>query len=202
MKKDRQDSKTKGNNSINQRGEGNKNTQPTTTPATTPTNTAVIDEANDPEELPEMEAGLQVNVEANQGFMGKFKAIFNRGPKFGQNAAFTDLVVGDGVVVNIMPNENLAKQVLIVKPSNLKNVKGEITNVTATTFTVTAADNTNMTLKWDANTSVTIKGAVLMITGQWAQVVYNSETLIAKTINVRLEAPPTPTPTPNPTPTT
>ena len=193
MQQARQDLKTKGNNNTNQRGLGNKNTAPATTQATTNTNTAEVDEANDPEELLEMEAGLQANTEAPQGFFGKFKAIFNRGPKFGQTAAFTDLVVGDGVVVNVMPNENLAKQVLIVKASNLETVKGEITDVNADSFTVTAADDTEVTLQWDANTRVTIKGAISIEVGQYAQAVYNSETLIAKTINVRLEAPPTPT---------
>ncbi len=172
-------------NSANQRGLGNKN------PEATPT----VDEANDPEEMPEMEAGLQANVDSNQGFWGKIRSAFNRGPDFGHKAAFTDIAVGDGVVVNVMPNENLAKQVLIVKPSNIKTVKGQITAVTADSLTVTAADTTMVTLKWDANTEATIKGAVTIKAGQYAQAVYNSETLIAKSINVRPEAPPTTTPT-------
>jgi hypothetical protein len=179
-----QNHQDKGINSANQRGLGNKN----------PKATLTVDEANDPEEMPEMEAGLQANIDSNQGFWGKIRSAFNRGPNFGHKAAFTDIAVGDGVVVNVIPNENLAKQVLIVKPSKIKTIKGQVTAVTADSLTVTAADKTVLTLKWDANTEVTIKGAVTIKAGQYAQAVYNAETLIAKSINVRLEAPPTTTP--------
>jgi len=188
MQQNRQD---KGNNNDNERGLGNKNTEATPT----------IDEVNDPEELDEMEAGLQANIEGSQGFWGKIRSAINRAPKFGKTAAFTDMVIGDGILVRVMPNENLAKQVLIVKPSNIKTINGQITAVTADSFTVTSAGSTVVTLKWDTNTVVTIKGAVTIKVGQYAQVVYNSQTQIAKTINIRPEAPAALTPT-TPAPTT
>lgn len=181
--KEMQQDRLEKDNNDNERGLGNKNTAPTPT----------VDEANDPEELDEMEAGLESNIDANQGFWGKIRSAINRAPKFGKTAAFSDIVVGDGIVARVMPNENLAKQVMIVKPSNIKTIKGQITAVTADSLTVTAADNTVVTLKWDAKTEVTIKGAVAIKVGQYAQSVYNSETLVAKTISVRPEVPVTPT---------
>jgi len=189
VKEMQQNRQEKGNNSANERGSGNKNT------AATPT----VDEINDPEELDEMEAGLEANVEANQGFWGKIRSAINRAPKFGKSAAFADIAVGDGIVARVMPNENLAKQVMIVKPSNIQTIKGQITAVTADSFTLTTADNTRVTLKWDARTEVTHKWAVAIKVGQYAQSVYNSETLIAKTISVRPEVATTPTVTPTTT---
>jgi hypothetical protein len=208
MKKDRLSNK--GPNNDNLRGLGNKragvnnnnigeNTNETAANTTENDNaaddSASVDEETNPEDLPEMEAGLRANMEAPQGFFGKLKAFFNRGPKFGKSAGFSDLEEGVGVVVNVMPNENLAKQVLIVEASLLKNAKGNITEVTDDSFTVETDDSTALTFKWDENTLVTIKGDITLKTGQWANVVYNSETMMAKSINVRPEAPATPTPT-------
>ena len=185
MQEARGNMKPKGNHSSNERGQGNAGADVENT-GDNATDEADVDDA---EELPEIEAGLEANSESAQGFFNQFKAFFNRGPKFGQTAAFSDLVVGDGVVLKVMPNENLAKQVMIVKESNLKIVKGEIIDVDDDSFTITDVEGNEVTLNWDENTRISLLGAVSMETGQYARAVYNSDTMITRVINIQLEAP-------------
>jgi hypothetical protein len=144
----------------------------------------------------EMEAVLSLNAESQSGIWGKFKSWFNRNPKLSQQAAFTDLALGDGVLVKVMPNQNLAKQVLIVKAPklqavDLKTVKGDITMLGATSFTVTPRDTTvaAVTLAWDANSRIVINGAVSIKPGQYVIAVYKVSTLIVRTAEVFPSAP-------------
>ncbi|HSW57261.1 MAG TPA: hypothetical protein VLH15_02550, partial [Dehalococcoidales bacterium] len=95
------------------------------------------DDDIDYEEDPAVEKLLDAETQDVNNIWGRLKSFFNRSPKAGQKGEFSDLAIGDGVVVKVMPNENLAKQVLIIKAPNIINVKGEITEVTATTFTIT-----------------------------------------------------------------
>lgn len=174
----------KGQNRFNERGLGNKSGQ---TLQNTPDPTESIDE-DDIEETPEAEECLAANTEAPKGWFNKIKSWFNRSPKFGQNAGFEDIQVGDGVLVRVMPNENLAKQVLIVKASNIKTVKGQIGSIGANSFVI----NTNttpsetLTLVWNENTSVILKGAIGLEQGQSVRVVYKVEgdTILALTVTM------------------
>ena len=156
----------------------------------------------DYEQDADMEAVLTANTEAQQGVWGKLKSWFNRHPKIGEKAAFTDLAVGDAVVVKVMPNENLAKQVLIIKASDVKTVKGNITAVTSTSLTITPIDTSKevVTLKWDENSRINVKGAISLKTGQYAVAVYKVSNLTVIMMEVLPSAPGvTPTATVTPT---
>ncbi len=114
--------------------------------------------------------------------------------RLGEKATFDDIAVGDSVVVRLMPNENLAKEVLIVKvkPQVLSKVHGIITAVTNDSLTIKKADNTEVTLGWDANTRFVLKGIISVEVGQTATAVYNTEALKAKVVEVTI-TPPAPT---------
>jgi hypothetical protein len=136
---------------------------------------------------------LTANSEFQPGIWGKFKSIFNSSPKLGQKAAFSDLAVGDGVIVKVMPDENLAKQVLIIKAPDVKTIKGNITDVSGDVFTITSVNAQNepvtVTLKIDANSRVVIRGSMMVKTGQYAVVVYKETNLTVKVMDVFPSAP-------------
>jgi hypothetical protein len=156
-----------------------------------------------PEQMPEMKAALDLNAEQQANFWGKITSFFNRSPAIGKAATFADIAVGDAVVVKVMPKENLAKQVMIIKPDLTIAARGTITAVAADSFTLTttATPYQTLVLKWDANTRVNIKGAVALEKGQVATVMYNSATLVASNVDAQIPAP-APTVTATPTPTT
>ncbi len=184
-------------NRFGDRGPGNKAPAPShvTSPANaqdTDLNTG--DQEADPEDSDVMEECLNANCEQPQGFFGKIKSWFSRGPKFGQNAAFEDIAVGDGIVARVMSDEDLAKYVLIIKPAAIKTVYGEITDITDDSFTIqpSAASAEPVTLKWTEKTVVTIRGDITLKTGQNATVVYKVDGLTANFVTVfpRPAAPP------------
>jgi hypothetical protein len=173
-------------NNFNQRGMGDNDLQDEP-PAS---NDDEVDTALDNLEL---EQGLSRNWQGPQGIFDRFKSWFGSWRGFGENAAFTDITVGDGIIVRTMPNETLAKQVLIIKPSNIKKISGKISNVGVSTFTVIPADTSviPIVLTIDKNTSVSFKGAIGMVADQWATVVYKVQSTgnLAITVNVALEEP-------------
>jgi hypothetical protein len=133
------------------------------------------------------EQELLTNLDTPRGLWGKVESFFHKNPKLGQKAVFEDIQLGDIVVVQVTPNENLAKQVMIIKTSNIKTIKGTITAVTETSFTITPAQGQGeaVTLTWDANTRVNIKGNVSLKIGQVVSATYtvNGDAKIAKTVN-------------------
>jgi hypothetical protein len=179
-------------NNMNQRGLGNKNGQ-----------IGTVNEEDDDLDMamenPELEQGLIQNEQGPQGFFNKIKSWFGGWPSFGKAASFEDLEIGDGVVIRVMPNENLAKQVLIVKPSNIKKVIGIIDTVGSDSFMVTPEGGESVTLTFNSDTRVMLKGAIAMAAGQWATVIYKvtDSTNLAVVVDVLLEKP-----APKPTPTT
>lgn len=178
-------------NNLNQRGLGNKNGQ-----------LGLVNEVADDLDLamenPELEQGLIKNEQGPQGLFNKIKSFFGGWPSFGKAASFEDLKIGDGVIIRVMPNENLAKQVLIVKPSNIKKVNGIIETVNNDSFVVNPEEGDNVVLTFNSDTRVMLKGAIAMAAGQWATVVYKvtADTNLAVVVDVLLEKPaPKPTPT-------
>ncbi|MBI4296202.1 MAG: hypothetical protein HY667_03680 [Chloroflexi bacterium] len=114
-------------------------------------------------------------------------------------ATFDDLKVGEHVVVQVMPNENLAKMVFIVKKAPaLERVSGTIKAVTNDSITITKKDSTDVTLKWDAHTRFVLQGLISVQPGQIATAAFNPETNLAKVVMVK-PAPPAPAPSPTPT---
>lgn len=169
-----------------QRGLGNKNGQ-------TESATTNDDEVNSAIVNPELEQGLNRNSQGPQGILDRVRSWFGGWHGFGKDAVFNDIEVGDGVIVSVMPNETLAKQVLIIKPSNIKQISGKIGSVGTNTFTVTPTDTkvAAVILTIDENTSVMIKGAIGITNGQWATVVYKAQSNgnLAITVKVTLKEP-------------
>lgn len=171
------------NHSNNERGKGNKNGQANSQ--------AYLNEDEDEQaEALSEEDNAQVMVEQLKAGL---PAIWRQN----RAATFNDLAVGETVVVRVMPNENLAKQVVIVKQSGISKVHGTITAVGASSITITRSDNTSITLSWDGNTRFILKGVISVQNGEIATAVYNSETKLAKLVSVAL---PQPTPALSPTP--
>lgn len=137
---------------------------------------------------------LPANIENK--IQNKLQGAINSLHRFGEKAAFEDIAVGDAVVVRLMPNENLAKEVLIVKvqPSVFSKVNGIITAVDNDSITIKKADNTEVEIKWDANTQFVLKGLISVEAGQTATAVYNTETMLAKVVHM-VTTPPAPTTT-------
>jgi hypothetical protein len=157
-------------------------------------------EDEDLEETPDIEEALMANVEAPQGWMNKIKSWFNHNPKFGHNARFEDIEVGDGIVVRALENETLAKQVMIIKAPNIKKAAGTVTAVGPDNFTIKS--NTNpaetITFKVNENTHVALKGSLSLKVDQYVLVTYKleGENKLARTVNVTA-APPNPSVTIN-----
>lgn len=158
-------------NNMNQRGLGSNNGQ---TEANNTTNESELDELDYAMENPELEQGLIRNEQGAQGFFNKVKSWFGGLPRFGQKAGFNDLEAGDGLIIRLMPNEDLATQVLIIRPSNIKKISGLVEKVGSVTFTVNPEQGDNVTLTFNADTQVMLKGALAIADGQWATVVYKA----------------------------
>ncbi len=145
----------------------------------------------DYEEDPLMEEELKAVTPSAKGTWAKLNSLINRNPNAGHKAAFSDLAVGDGVVVKVMPDGNLAKQVLMIKVPNIKIIKGEVTEVTSDSFTITPKNAAvdPVSLKWDANSRIVIKGAISLKTGQYAVAVYKVSDLTVRMMDVFPVAP-------------
>lgn len=116
---------------------------------------------------------------------------------FNKQAAFSNIQVGDRVIVRAQVTGNLAKQVLIIKAPVIQNIKGTISALTSTSITITPASGAAVTLTWDSNTRFDLKGLIIVQVGQNAVATYNHNTLVAQMVNV---LPPTPTPSPTASP--
>jgi hypothetical protein len=53
-------------------------------------------------------------MESPKGLIDNITSLFGRVHKFGTNATFEDIKVDDWIVARLMPNEDLAKEVLII----------------------------------------------------------------------------------------
>jgi hypothetical protein len=148
------------------------------------------------EDIPNIEETLVANIEAPQGWVNKIKSWFNRNPKFGHNAKFEDIEVGDGIVIRAEVASKLARQVLIIKTNNVQKtpdaqkpeaqeVSGTVTVVGPKTFTIsTGTSQGSMEFQIDENTQVILKGS-LNLAGQYVTVNYkvDGNNKIAKTVN-------------------
>jgi hypothetical protein len=109
--------------------------------------------------------------------------------RYGKAAQFSDIQVGDKVIVWLNSTDNLAAKVLIIKAPVIQKVKGTITAVSDSSITITPANGTAVTLTWDANTRFMLKGFISVQTGQYASAVYNRNTMTAQMVDVQAMAP-------------
>jgi hypothetical protein len=104
---------------------------------------------------------------------------------FGQ-AGFSDIEIGDRVVVWLANGENLAKWVLIVKPAVHAHVGGSITELTSETITIAPDDGEAVTLRYNQDTVFVLNGFTSVEERQLARAVYDREHMLAKKIIVYL----------------
>jgi hypothetical protein len=104
---------------------------------------------------------------------------------FGQ-AGFSDIEVGDGVLVWLANGDNLAKWVLIVEPAVRTHVGGTITELSSETITIAPDDGEAVTLRYNQDTVFVLNGFTLVEERQLARAVYDSEYMLAKKIMVYL----------------
>ena len=127
-------------------------------------------------------------------------------PHSGEEATFDDLRIGDKVVVLLTPPENdpltaeaeehlTAQVVFIVKPCAWNRVTGIIKNLSADTIVIEPVDaGDTVPLRYDENTTFILKGFTSVEVEQFAHAVYNTETMLARSMKVWTEAPPIPLP--------
>jgi hypothetical protein len=132
------------------------------------------DELSSATNNPELEQGLLSNLQGPRGTFDRIKSWLGKWRGFGEKASFKDIEVGDGVIVRVMPNETLAKQVLIVKPSNVKRISGKIASIAGNTFTVHPDSGADVILAIDNNAIVELKGSMGLGLDQWVSVVYKA----------------------------
>lgn len=111
---------------------------------------------------------------------------------FGAEAEFSDIEVGDRVVVWLGEND-YAERVLIIKPTTYACVSGTIRDVSSGEKTITIApeDGEAVTLHYNEGTVFILKGIILLEAEvePFARAVYNTETTMAKVVWVWSEAP-------------
>jgi hypothetical protein len=165
---------------------------PTKAQSPTPTATPVIPAVSlNYEEDPIVQQILSINADAKRGFFGWIKSWFNHDPKLGKKAVFSDIAVGDGVVIEISPDEDVAKQVLIIKALDLTSIEGNIVAVTATSCTIKPYDSSvsPVTLNWDKDSQIIIEGDISVKTGQSCRAVYAISDKIIKQFYVYTSGP-------------
>lgn len=109
--------------------------------------------------------------------------------RYGKQAQFSDIQVGDRIVAWVKTADNLAIQVLIIKGPAIQKVKGTITAISDNSTTITPTSGIGVTLIWDANTRFVLKGLISVQSGQYAAAVYNKTTMMAITVDVQATAP-------------
>jgi hypothetical protein len=109
--------------------------------------------------------------------------------RFGEEATFDDIEVGDRVAVRLVPGEDnpVARLVLIFKVSPYKKIAGTITAVSSDNQTITIAPSTEgeaATLNYNEDTVFYLKGTIAVVPGQFARAVYEVDGMLAKTVRV------------------
>jgi hypothetical protein len=109
--------------------------------------------------------------------------------RFGKEAQFSDIQIGDRIIARVKTADNLATRVLIIKAPAIQKVKGIIIAVSENSITITPANGTAVTLSWDENTRFVLKGLISVQNGQYASAVYNRNTMKAQTVDIQATAP-------------
>jgi hypothetical protein len=109
---------------------------------------------------------------------------------FGEESAFSDIEVGDRVVVWLADVEDggyLARMVLIIKPTTYASVSGTIeVDLGEGTITITPDDGEAVTLTYNEGTVFILNGFIAVEEGQYAHAIYDSDNLIAKRVTIYL----------------
>ncbi len=107
---------------------------------------------------------------------------------FGEGAEFTDIKVGDRVVVTGLAtgeNSYLAERVLIIKPTTYARVSGTISvSLADETITITPDDGVAVPLSYNESTVFILKGVIEVEQWQYAHAIYDSDNMVAKRVIV------------------
>ena len=110
---------------------------------------------------------------------------------FGEESEFSDIAVGDRVVVTGLAtgeNSYLAERVLIIKPTTYARVSGTIdVSLGDETITITPDDGDpvqEVTLSYNESTVFILRGVIEVEQWQYAHAIYDSDNLIAKRVIV------------------
>lgn len=111
---------------------------------------------------------------------------------FNTQASFSDIQVGDRVVVRATNDgNNVASQILITKPPVIRTVKGTVNSVTQNPgvnpiVSITPNGSTTaLALNVTSSTRIVLKGIAIIQQGQSVVAVYNSTNNNAATINIQ-----------------
>jgi hypothetical protein len=102
---------------------------------------------------------------------------------FGEEAEFSDIEAGDRVVVWLADGDNLAKRVLIIKPTTYTSVSGTI-SIEDETIVIVPDDGEEVTLTYNESTVFILNGFIAVEEGQYAHAIYDSANMIAKRVTV------------------
>ena len=102
---------------------------------------------------------------------------------FGEEAEFSDIEVGDRVVV-WLAEDGYAERVLIIKPTTYASVSGTITDISSSTITITPDDGAPVPLTYNESTVFILNGFIEVEQWQYAHAIYDSANLIAKRVTV------------------
>jgi hypothetical protein len=95
---------------------------------------------------------------------------------FGEESAFSDIAVGDRVVVwlaDVEDGDYLAKMVLIIKPTTYASVSGTIeVDLDEGSITITPDDGEAVTLTYNEGTVFILNGFIAVEEGQYAHAIY------------------------------
>ena len=109
---------------------------------------------------------------------------------FDEEARFSDIAVGDRVVVRARMSDNLAKQVIIIKAPVIRSLKGTVAGVTLNSISITpSGGGTPVFLNVNGSTRINLKGMAIIMPGQHATAVYNSANSTALTVNIQAAEP-------------
>lgn len=141
-----------------------------------------------------------------QGMVQGIRARLPWPPHSGEEATFDDLRIGDKIVVLLTPPENdtltaeaeenlTAQVVFIVRPCAWNRVAGIIKHLSDDTLVIEPVNGGDtVPLRYDENTTFILKGFTSVEVEHFAHAVYNTETMLARSVRVWTEAPPIPLP--------
>jgi hypothetical protein len=92
-----------------------------------------------------------------------------------QRGSFSNIAVGDLLVVRGLTASNVARQIVIVKfQDNIKYIQGNVTAVAANSLTVAPFQGSSVTIGWNSQSKVFINGAISIQVGQRIAAIYDS----------------------------
>ena len=114
--------------------------------------------------------------------------------RFGEEATFDDIEVGDRVAVRLVPDQDepVAGLVLIFEQASYdyQKITGTITDVSSDNQTITIApdnDGEPVTLHYNEDTVFHLKGTIAVTPEQLAHAVYHADDMVAKVVRVSPE---------------